>query len=81
MTTEERNEERLQKVLATAGVASRRRSEELILAGRVTVNGKKVTVSAGSTTVDLVWAAVGAERAWTASGTACSSGRAAGTAS
>lgn len=32
--------ERLQKFLAGAGVASRRKSEELILAGRVTVNGK-----------------------------------------
>jgi cytidylate kinase len=31
--------ERLQKVLARAGVASRRRAEDLIAAGRVTVNG------------------------------------------
>lgn len=35
--------ERLQKVLAHAGVASRRKSEEIILQGRVTVNGKVVT--------------------------------------
>jgi 23S rRNA pseudouridine2605 synthase len=35
--------ERLQKVLARAGVASRRKSEELIQQGRVTVNGKVVT--------------------------------------
>jgi 23S rRNA pseudouridine2605 synthase len=35
--------ERLQKVLARAGVASRRASEELILAGRVRVNGRIVT--------------------------------------
>jgi 23S rRNA pseudouridine2605 synthase len=36
-------EERLQKVLAGAGVASRRASEALIVAGRVTVNGHTVT--------------------------------------
>lgn len=35
--------ERLQKVLAAAGVASRRKSEEFITAGRVRVNGKVVT--------------------------------------
>ena len=35
-------EERLQKVLAQAGVASRREAEEYILAGRVKVNGKVV---------------------------------------
>jgi 23S rRNA pseudouridine2605 synthase len=34
--------ERLQKVLARAGIASRRASEELILAGRVRVNGRVV---------------------------------------
>ncbi|MEJ3748023.1 pseudouridine synthase [Actinomycetes bacterium KLBMP 9797] len=33
-------EERLQKVLASAGVASRRASEDLIARGRVTVDGK-----------------------------------------
>jgi 23S rRNA pseudouridine2605 synthase len=36
-------EERLQKVLAHAGVASRRASEALITAGRVAVNGHVVT--------------------------------------
>jgi 23S rRNA pseudouridine2605 synthase len=36
-------EVRLQKYLAEAGVASRRKSEELILRGRVEVNGAKVT--------------------------------------
>jgi 23S rRNA pseudouridine2605 synthase len=35
--------ERLQKVIAQAGIASRRDAEELITAGRVTVNGKVVT--------------------------------------
>lgn len=35
--------ERLQKVMAQGGVASRRHSEELIQAGRVTVNGRVVT--------------------------------------
>ena len=35
--------ERLQKILAQAGVASRRRAEELIVAGRVAVNGNVVT--------------------------------------
>ena len=35
--------ERLQKALAAAGVASRRHAEELIAAGRVTVNGQLTT--------------------------------------
>ena len=35
--------ERLQKVMAHAGVASRRKSEEIIQQGRVKVNGKVVT--------------------------------------
>jgi len=33
---------RLQKILAAAGIASRRKAEQLIAAGRVTVNGKAV---------------------------------------
>jgi len=37
-------EERLQKAMARAGVASRRQCEELILAGRVAVNGQVVTI-------------------------------------
>src|SRR6478735_3614942 len=35
--------DRLQKILSTAGVASRRLSEELIVQGRVSVNGQTVT--------------------------------------
>ncbi|MBB6735816.1 pseudouridine synthase [Cohnella zeiphila] len=35
--------ERLQKILAAAGVASRRKCEELIVSGKVTVNGSVVT--------------------------------------
>ena len=36
-------EERLQKIIAKAGLASRREAEELITAGKVTVNGHVVT--------------------------------------
>ena len=39
----EQNGERLQKALSRAGIASRRGGEELIMAGRVKVNGKIVT--------------------------------------
>lgn len=35
--------ERLQKVIAQAGVASRRKAEKMIVAGQVKVNGKKIT--------------------------------------
>ena len=45
-----RQEVRLQKVIAQAGVASRRKAEELIVQGRVLVNSKKVTTL--GTTVD-----------------------------
>src|SRR5947207_9498567 len=36
-------QERLQKILAHAGVASRRHAEEMIQTGRVSVNGHMVT--------------------------------------
>ena len=36
-------EERLQKLIAASGIASRRKAEEFILAGEVTINGKVVT--------------------------------------
>jgi len=36
-------EERLQKIIARAGLASRRRAEEMIASGLVTVNGRVVT--------------------------------------
>jgi pseudouridine synthase len=37
-------QERLQKIIATAGIASRRKAEEYITQGRVSVNGQMVTV-------------------------------------
>ena len=36
-------QERLQKILAHAGVASRRHAEEMIAGGRVSVNGHIIT--------------------------------------
>ena len=35
--------ERLQKIIAAAGITSRRKAEEMITSGRVQVNGKAVT--------------------------------------
>ncbi|MDI6728222.1 MAG: pseudouridine synthase [Thermodesulfovibrionales bacterium] len=37
-------EQRIQKILAQMGIASRRKAEELIIEGRVTVNGKIATI-------------------------------------
>ena len=36
-------QERLQKIMAGSGIASRRKAEEMIAAGRVTLNGKVIT--------------------------------------
>ena len=36
-------EERLQKYLANCGICSRRKAEELIIEGKISVNGKVVT--------------------------------------
>lgn len=48
--------ERLQKIISAAGITSRRASEEMILAGRVTVNGQVVTElgSKADPTKDLI---------------------------
>jgi 23S rRNA pseudouridine2605 synthase len=59
--------ERLQKVLARAGVASRRASEEIIRQGRVTVNGEMVTrpgrtVDAGADDIRVDGARIRAEK-------------------
>ncbi|MCB8816434.1 pseudouridine synthase [Desulfosporosinus shakirovi] len=43
MAQDKESKERLQKVLAQAGVASRRHAEQLILEGRVSVNGVKIS--------------------------------------
>ena len=63
-TPEEPRGVRLQKVLAAAGVASRREAERMILAGRIEVNGRIVTelgtrVDASRDQVCLDGAAVG----------------------
>lgn len=42
-TVREPRLERLQKIIARAGITSRRKAEELILEGKVTVNGRRVT--------------------------------------
>jgi len=51
-------EERLQKVLAAAGVASRRACEEMITAGRVQINGHTVTELGTKVDPELVQIAV-----------------------
>jgi 23S rRNA pseudouridine2605 synthase len=47
--------ERLQKILASSGIASRRRAEELILMGAVTVNGERAQLGMlADTDLDIV---------------------------
>jgi 23S rRNA pseudouridine2605 synthase len=45
-------EERLQKILAQAGIASRRKAEDYIREGRVTVNGKTITELGSKADID-----------------------------
>lgn len=65
-------DERLQKVLAAAGVASRRASEALIAAGRVRVNGRVATIgeqvdaASAQIEVDGILVGVGAARSYVA---------------
>ncbi len=46
--------ERVQKILARRGVASRRRCEDLIREGKVTVNGKTVSIGATAGPTDTI---------------------------
>ena len=48
------NGERVQKIIAAAGLASRRKAEDLIRAGRVTVNGRRVELGARAENTDEV---------------------------
>lgn len=65
-------DERLQKVLAAAGVASRRASEALIASGRVRVNGRVATIgeqvdaASAQIEVDGILVGVGAARSYVA---------------
>ena len=49
------NEIRLQKYLANCGIASRRKCEELILEGEISVNGEVVTGDSPEELVDHVY--------------------------
>ncbi|HVV30886.1 MAG TPA: pseudouridine synthase [Mycobacteriales bacterium] len=61
-------EERLQKVLAAAGVGSRRHCEDLIGAGRVTIDGEQVRRQGVRVDPDVAVVRVDGERVVTASG-------------
>lgn len=52
--SDEESRERLQKVLARSGVASRRVSEDLINSGRVTVNGEVATLGDKAGELDAI---------------------------
>jgi len=52
--TSEESQERLQKILARSGVASRRESEDLIDSGRVTINGKVATLGDKARELDQI---------------------------
>ena len=46
--------ERIQKVIANLGYASRREVEKLIMEGRVTINDKKITLGTKVTSTDII---------------------------
>jgi len=52
--TSEESQERLQKILARSGLASRRVSEDLIDSGRVTINGKVATLGDKARELDQI---------------------------
>lgn len=63
-------EDRLQKIIARAGITSRRKAEDLITAGRVRVNGQLVTelgakADPETDRIEVDGAAISLPRAWT----------------
>ncbi len=46
--------QRVQKLIAASGFCSRRKAEEFIIAGKVTVNGKKITIGDKASEKDLI---------------------------